>query len=247
VSTLIAAVRTALACTAVSLYVLILGPPVLLWSLTTRRTGLLYAAGAGGVRLGLVLAGLRLEIRGREHMPSGGAVYACNHTSNVDAPAIFLALEPLFPRVRVLYKSELRKLPVLVWAFDVAGFVPVERANQTQSRPAVDRAALAVREGNAFFIFPEGTRSRTPELLAFKKGGFIMAIRAEAPIVPVAIEGARQAMRKGSPLIWPTTISITFLPAVSTAGLTFDDRDRVVAEVRARLEQKLGSGGASPT
>ena len=59
---------------------------------------------------------------------------------------MFLALRSLFPRLRVLYKAELRKLPVLVWAFDLAGFVPLERANKDQSCPAVDRAAEALRE-----------------------------------------------------------------------------------------------------
>jgi 1-acyl-sn-glycerol-3-phosphate acyltransferase len=242
VSTIIAAVRTTLACTAVSLYVLILGPPVLLWSIASRQPRLLYAVGAAGVRLGFLLAGLRLRVAGREHMPASGAVYACNHTSHTDGPSIFLALQPLFPRVRVLYKAELRKLPVLVWAFDVGGFVPVERDNQSQSRPAVERAAEAVKEGNAFFIFPEGTRSRTNALLPFKKGGFIMAITAQAPIVPVAIEGARSAMRKGSLLIWPTTIQVTFLPPVPTTGWTFEDRDKAIAIVRARLEEKLMPG-----
>ena len=58
---------------------------------------------------------------------SSGAVYACNHSSNIEPPAVFLALRPLFPRLRILYKAELRKLPVLVWVFDVAGFVPLER------------------------------------------------------------------------------------------------------------------------
>ena len=239
-ATLIAAVRTLLACTAVSVYVLLVGPPVLIWSLASRRPGLLYVAGAGGVRMGFLLAGIRLEVEGREHMPRVGAVYACNHSSNVEPPAIFLALEPLFPRVRVLYKAELRKLPVLVWAFDVAGFVPLERANKGQSWPAVDRAAEALAAGNSFFIFPEGTRSRTGELLPFKKGGFVMAIKGQAPVVPVAVQGGRDAMRKGSPLIWPTTIRVSFLAPVPTTGLAFEDRDQVVAAVRQALATRLG-------
>ena len=114
------------------------------------------------------------------------AVYAVNHTSQVEPPVIFSLLSGLFPRLRILYKAELRRLPILVRAFDLAGFIPLERGNRDQSRPAIERAADALGKGNSFLIFPEGTRSRTGELLPFKKGGFIMALKAQAPIVPVA-------------------------------------------------------------
>ena len=156
-----ALIRTAAAGVGVALYVLLLAPPLLLWTWITGRPDALYAAGAGGVRLGFWLAGLRLTVTGADRILPVGAVYACNHSSNVEAPAVFLALRRLHPQLRVLYKAELRKLPVLVWVFDMAGFVPLERANQAQSWPAVDRAADALRAGNSFFIFPEGTRSRT--------------------------------------------------------------------------------------
>jgi 1-acyl-sn-glycerol-3-phosphate acyltransferase len=238
VATIVAAARTVLACGAVAAYVLLSGPPILLWSRLTGQTGSLYSVAAFGVRMGLSLAGIDVRIVGTEHLQHG-AVYASNHSSNVDSPAVFWSLRSLFPRVRVLYKAELRKLPVLVWAFDMAGFVPIERANQAQSWPAVDRAAQAIRDGNAFFIFPEGTRSRTGELLPFKKGGFVMAIKAEAPIVPVAVVGGRQAMRKGSPLIWPADVTVRFLPAIPTRGVSLDERDRVIAQVRAAISNSL--------
>jgi 1-acyl-sn-glycerol-3-phosphate acyltransferase len=242
-STVIAALRTAAAVIAVALYVLLLGPPSLIWALLTRRPNVLYAAGVSGVRTGLALAGITVRVLGREHVQARGAVYACNHTSNIEPPSIFYALRSVFPKLRIVYKAELRKLPVLVWAFDVAGFVPLERANPQQSRPAVDRAAGALRDGNSFVIFPEGTRSRSGELLPFKKGGFVMAIKAQAPIVPVAVSGGRQAMRKGSPLIWPTTVTVHLAPPVETAGRSFDDRDAIIAEVRQAMLARLPGAG----
>ncbi|HUL74614.1 MAG TPA: lysophospholipid acyltransferase family protein [Vicinamibacterales bacterium] len=211
---------------------------LLLWALIFRQPGVLYSAGGLGVRVGFALAGIRLNVTGAEHIQPIAAVYASNHSSNIEPPAVFLSLARLFPRLGVLYKAELRKLPVLVWAFDLAGFVPLERANKDQSWPAVDRAAEALRAGQSFLIFPEGTRSPTGELLPFKKGGFVMAIKAQAPVVPLVVSGGRDAMRKGSRLIWPATVTVSFCPPVPTAGLTFEDRDALVARVRAAIEGK---------
>jgi 1-acyl-sn-glycerol-3-phosphate acyltransferase len=236
----IAAVRSLATYVAVSAYVLVAGPPVLLIALLARNSSILYRVGLAGVRMGLFLSGLRCEVRGGEHIQRRrAAVYAVNHTSNVEPPILFDALHEIFPKLRVLYKAELRKLPVLVRAFDLAGFVPLERGNREQSLPAIDRAADALKEGNSFLIFPEGTRSRTGALLPFKKGGFILAIKAQAPIVPVAIAGAREAMRKGSPIIRPVTVRVTFGEPVETAGMAIEDRDRLVEGVRKQIEEML--------
>jgi 1-acyl-sn-glycerol-3-phosphate acyltransferase len=117
--------------------------------------------------------------------------------------------------------------------------VPLERNNRDQSLPAIERAAEALRSGSSFMIFPEGTRSRTGALLPFKKGGFIMAIKAQAPIVPTAIVGARDAMHKGSFVIQPVTVTVKFSPAVETAGLTLEDRDELSERVRDRIAALL--------
>jgi len=235
---IVAAARTLAALLTVAAYVIVCGPPILLWTAVSRDPRLIYRAGAVGVRVGFFLAGLRLRVRGLQHLHPA-AVYACNHSSNIEAPAVFLALERLFPRLRVVYKAELRKLPVLVWVFDAAGFVPLERGNPAQSRPAVDRAAQAIGDGNSFVIFPEGTRSRTGELLPFKKGGFLMAIKAQAPVVPVAVTGGRDAMKKGSPLIWPVTLTIDLGEPIPSAGLAVGDRDVLIGRVRDSISSRL--------
>jgi 1-acyl-sn-glycerol-3-phosphate acyltransferase len=197
------------------------------------------------VRLGLLLSGIKVEVRHGENIRrNGAAVYAVNHASNVEPPILYAALSDLFPRLRILYKAELRKLPILVRAFDLAGFVPLERGNRDQSLPAIERAADALRDGNSFLIFPEGTRSRTGELLPFKKGGFIMALKGQAPIVPVAIQGTRDALKKGSLIIRPVRVTVSFGRPIETTGISLDDRDALITQVRNAVADLLQKDAA---
>jgi 1-acyl-sn-glycerol-3-phosphate acyltransferase len=244
----IAALRSLAAYVFVSLYIVFAGIPAILLALITRSPSVLYMTGLGGIRLGFWLSGIRSVVEGTKYLQrERSAVYCVNHSSNIEPPVVFEALSPLFPNLRILYKAELRKLPILVQAFDIAGFVPLERGNREQSLPAIERAARALREGASFMIYPEGTRSRTGELLPFKKGGFIMAIKAGAPVVPVAIDGARAAMKKGSLIIRPVTVRLRFGPPVETAGMTMQDRDRVIADVRDNIQTMLKGLRSMPT
>ena len=231
---MVAAVRSVLTYLAVSLYVTLLAPPGMLLAVAFGWKDLLYVLGHLGVRLALLTSGIRFRVTGRAHVPLGrAAVYCANHQSNIDPPVLF---EALHPRMHILYKHEIDQIPLLARAFRLGGFIPVERTNREAALRSIEAGAASIRRGNSFLIFPEGTRSKTDALLPFKTGGFHMAIRAGAPIVPVFISGGRDAMRRGSWLIRPVTLEIRVGAPIETAGLDAGARDALVGVVRSAIE-----------
>jgi 1-acyl-sn-glycerol-3-phosphate acyltransferase len=246
-STLIPAIRSFAAYVAVSLYVAMAAPVGMALAVTFRWKSLLYVLGHWGVTVGTSLAGIRTNVAGREHLRPGEAVvFCCNHQSNIDPPILFQALHP---RLHILFKRELTRLPLLGRAFQMGGFVPIDRGSREQSMAAIEQAAASLRQGNSFLTFPEGTRSRTGALLPFKRGPFLMALKAQVPVVPVAIQGGAASMRKGSPIVRPTTVSVRIGKPVETRGMGVSDRELLADTVRARVEALLALGpvGASDT
>jgi 1-acyl-sn-glycerol-3-phosphate acyltransferase len=232
---LVSAIRSAATYLIVSAYVVLVGPPGVLIARAFDKPGLLYVLSHAGIGLGLRLSGITYRLAGAERIPRGRtAVFCANHTSDVDAPLLFHLLHP---RLHMLYKVEFGRMPILGRAAPLAGFIPVERRNHDQSQHAVDLAAESVSRGHSFLVFPEGTRSRTGDLLPFKKGGFIMAIKAQVPIVPVGILGSRA----GSRLIHPVRVDVRVGVPIETTGMTLDDRDRLIALARRQIEELIAA------
>lgn len=244
-STLLAAVRSLAAYLFVSSWVLLVGTPALVVGLLTGAQRHLFYLGILCVRIAMAIVGIRVVVTGREHIqPHRATLYCVNHASNVEPPILFAALRELTPGLKVVYKAVLHRLPILGRGFDVVGFVPIERENRERATQAIDKGVEAVRAGHSLLMFPEGTRSRTGELLPFKRGAFVLAIKGGVPVVPMAIYGADRAMRKGSPLIWPTLVRVHLGAPVETTGLGLDDRQRLADEVRGRVGALLAQAAS---
>jgi 1-acyl-sn-glycerol-3-phosphate acyltransferase len=187
------------------------------------------------IRVGLMLAGVRVTVKGLEHLGDGrGVVLMANHVSLLD-PCVLLQAIPV--DFKVLVKKELFKVPFLGTAMLRAGLIPVDRANRERARASIAQAADSLRAGNCFLVFPEGTRSRTGELGELKKGVFIAAQEAESRIVPVALRGTQPLLPKGHFSIRPGQVTGELLPPVpATAGA---DREALMAEVRGRIAAAL--------
>lgn len=228
--------RTLLVAAVVALYILVVAPPMILHAWLSRSGERLYWAGIAGVRLALWLAGARLDVVGQEKiLRNRPCIFMPNHMSNADPPA----MGAILPRVSILAKKQIFRIPLLGSAMRNAEMVPVDRADRDRARVAVDVAVEILRRGLSFLVFPEGTRSRDGRLLPFKKGAFIMAIKSGVPIVPITILDSDRIMRKGEWAIHPDTIHIVIHDAIETAGYSLEQRDELMARVRAKIESAL--------
>jgi len=205
-----------------SLYILIVGPPLLVYTLITKDPDPIYWGGVKGVMFFVRAVGVRVRVKGVEHIPQGVCLFAANHTSSADAPAIVGAIPR---RVAILLKESLMKWPIVGQAFRSAHFIPVNRAARDSAIVSVEKATEAMKAGQSFLIYPEGTRSPDGRLQEFKKGAVVMAIKAGVPIVPMACSGAHLIMEKKSLVIRPGEIVVEFLEPIDASKFAFEDRD----------------------
>ena len=144
----------------------------------------------------LKIGGVRLKIRGLDHLdPSRPYIFVANHQSNIDIPALVQSL-PKF-QLRWMAKKELLFVPFFGWALWSSKHILVNRSARSHAMASLKKAREKIAGGISVVFFPEGTRSRDGELLPFKRGGFLLAVRTQTPIVPIAIHGSGNILPKG--------------------------------------------------
>jgi 1-acyl-sn-glycerol-3-phosphate acyltransferase len=234
-------IRTVLGATSLALYIIVVGLPVIAYSLLSGTSDFLYRAGKWGIGASMRLAGVRVRAEGAENIPPGVCVFAANHVSNLDPPAALLGVPR---RISFLAKKEVFNVPVVRTALRLGKIVPVDREHAEAAIASIDQAVVILREGISFFVFPEGTRSRDGSLKAFKKGTFVMAIRAGVPVVPVSILGSRERMPKGTLATVPGEILLRFSAPIDSTQFAVDEREELLERVRAAVAAGLHSPAA---
>ncbi|MGB7437359.1 MAG: lysophospholipid acyltransferase family protein [Candidatus Acidiferrum sp.] len=228
--------RAAFVCISISLYTLIVGPPLLIYTFITKHVDPLYWAGIKGVMFFVNCVGVRVEVKGTERIPKATCIFAANHTSSADAPAVVGAIPR---RIAILLKRSLFDWPIVGQAFRLAHFIPVDRFNRESAIESLEQATEALRAGQSFLIYPEGTRSPDGRLQEFKKGTAVMAIKSGVPIVPVACSGAHRVMEKRKLHIHPGTILVEFLDPIDSTKYSFENREALVQELHDRVAAGL--------
>jgi 1-acyl-sn-glycerol-3-phosphate acyltransferase len=206
-----------------------------------KPDGVYDRAGRAWARKLLRAAGVTVTTIGLERIPRDHpVVYVSNHQSWFDILAIVAQLSGT---VRFVAKREMAGIPVLGPAMRAAGHIFIDRQHRHRAFEAYEEAAVVVRERMSAVVFPEGTRSRTGDLLPFKKGPFVFAIAAQVPVVPMYSSGTFDILPKGSIRVRPRPVTLYFDEPIPTEGLDYDDRQRLLEQTRAVIERLKREAG----
>lgn len=204
-------------------------------ALVTKRIDFLWKVAILGSRLGIRVAGVRVEVVGRQNLdPAQPYLFMANHVSNIDPPLLTPLLER---RISVLAKIELFRIPIFGTAMRLAGFVPVDRGKREAAIDSVREAVRVMQSGMSMLVYPEGTRSPDGKLLPFKKGPFHLAMDAGIPVLPITMVGLYETWPKGKFRLTPGTVTVIFHPAIDPKQI--GDRDRLMMAVRDAIESGL--------
>lgn len=178
--------------------------------------------------------GIRVVPEGVDELdPSQPAVFMSNHQSVIDIAALVQTIPFDF---RFVAKRELTRIPFFGWSLALGGHVIIDRGDRPKAMRSLEKAAAKIAAGTHVIMYPEGTRSPTGELQAFKKGGFHLAIAAQVPIIPVTVSGSQRITPKHSLRIESGSVKIRYGKPIPTKGLTSEDRHALADEVRQAIQ-----------
>ena len=185
-------------------------------------------------RGGLALSGAHLTVHGAENLRKHPvAVYASNHTSYMDTPVIFSTLPFQF---RILAKKELWTLPFIGWHLNRSGQLPIDTVNTHATLSSLGAAARALKAGMPLFVFPEGGRTTTGELQPFLSGAAFLAIRAQVPLVPIALSGIYDLLPIHTRHFYPCPVTLTVGEPIPTQGMSIRQADELTARLRTAID-----------
>lgn len=208
-------------------------------SLVDRRARISYQLGRLWCKGVLFLAGIEIKVSGDEKLDTRQAyVFVANHQSNIDIPALMAALHGF--QLCLMSKRDLLRIPVFGWGLWACRMITIERGSLQDAKSSIGQAAQRLNDRVSVVVFPEGTRSADGRLLPFKRGGFVIAQNARAPLVPVTIRGSVELLARGSWRVQPGVVEIVVHRVVPTEGVTDDSR-----ELASRVREIIGSRLAS--
>lgn len=179
------------------------------------------------------LSRAKIEVEGLEKIPAGPRVFMANHQSYFDAISLVVYLPP---PVRFVAKKILQYLPVFGQLLWITGQIIIDRSNPKQAFAELDKAAEKIKQGASVLVFPEGTRSPDHKLGQFKKGGFILTIKAGAPIVPISISGTQSMMPKGKySFKRPKLVKIKIGDLIATKDFGAEQKQELMYQVRRAM------------
>jgi 1-acyl-sn-glycerol-3-phosphate acyltransferase len=208
-------------------------------SFFSRSGDSVHRVGRAWSRCLLALSGVRVTVTGIERIDADRSyIFMANHQSNFDIPVLLGHLPVQF---RWLAKAELFRIPIFGRAMRGAGYISIDRSDRAAAFASLQQAAEKIRQGVSILIFPEGTRSLDGSLKAFKKGGFVTAIGAGVPIVPVAVRGTYDIMPKHGMLIRPRPVAVDIGEPIPTQGLGLDSKEALMEVVRNAIRRGLAA------
>jgi 1-acyl-sn-glycerol-3-phosphate acyltransferase len=217
-------------------YVVLFGPPLIAYSFITRSFDLMYASTIRAFRIALWLGGIHVRVEGRGNIPGGACIFAANHVSNLDPPAVSSIVGR---QVTVMAKEEVIRVPIVGRALLMAKMISVNRRDKASAAASVEKALEYLHEGRSFLVFPEGTRSPDGRLREFRKGIFVLAIRAGVPLVPVSVAGSQFCQRRGEWRMHPGEITVHFGPSVDSRQYNLTEKQALIDEVHLRVAAGL--------